>query len=102
MVQAVAKASSGLDKHAILGALRALRRGDFSVGLPQDLTGADGDIAEAFNDVVEFNRTMCEEMQRLRRAVGRDGQIGERGHLPNARGAWQRQRSEERRVGKEC
>ncbi len=40
----------GLEKRTILGALRALKRGDFSDQLPTDLEGTDGQIAEAFND----------------------------------------------------
>jgi HAMP domain-containing protein len=77
-----------LEKRTILGALRALKRGDFSVQLPRDLEGTDGDIAEAFNDVVALNRSLAKEMIRLRRAIGRDGHIGQRAKLDNATGAW--------------
>lgn len=49
------------------------RRGDFSVRLPSDLTGIDGDIAETFNDVVELNEQMTKEVQRLARVVGKEG-----------------------------
>jgi len=44
-----------LDRGALLKALRAFRNGDFSVRLPLDLVGVDGEIAEAFNDAVEMN-----------------------------------------------
>jgi HAMP domain-containing protein/signal transduction histidine kinase len=77
-----------LDKRAILGALRALKRGDFNVKLPSDLEGTDGEIADAFNEVVELNRSLCREVTRVRRAVGRDGRIGERAKLGNASGSW--------------
>jgi signal transduction histidine kinase len=43
--------SPALDKQALLAALRALRRGDFSVRLPGG--GSDGEIAEAFNEMAE-------------------------------------------------
>src|SRR5690606_29704558 len=72
----------------ILGSLRAFRRGDFSVRLPSDHVGVDGEIAEAFNDVVACNAALTKELARLRKAVGRDGQIGERGRVENARGSW--------------
>lgn len=38
------------DQRGLLKALRALRNGDFSVRMPLDLTGIDGEIAEAFNE----------------------------------------------------
>jgi hypothetical protein len=76
-----------LEKRTILGALRALKRGDFSVQLPRDLEGTDGQIAEAFNDVVALNRSLQKETIRVRRAVGRDGRIGERAKLDGANGA---------------
>jgi HAMP domain-containing protein/signal transduction histidine kinase/CheY-like chemotaxis protein len=77
-----------LEKRAILSALRALKRGDFSVQLPEDLDGTDGEIAATFNEVVGLNRSLTKEMIRVRRAVGRDGRIGERAKLANASGAW--------------
>jgi HAMP domain-containing protein/signal transduction histidine kinase/CheY-like chemotaxis protein len=77
-----------LEKHAILGALRALRRGDFEAALPEDLVGVDGEIASAFNDVTAQNRALERELARLRSAVGREGRISERGTLNNASGGW--------------
>jgi len=77
-----------LDHRQILGALRAFQQGDFSVRLPMDLTGVDGAIAEAFNDVVSQNEQLSREIKRLRGAVGRDGKIAERAKLDNPRGNW--------------
>jgi len=77
-----------LSKHEILAALRSFRRGDFSAELPLDMTGVDGEIAEAFNDVVALNRELARELARLRRAVARDGRVNERGRLPKATGKW--------------
>ena len=39
-----------LDRGELLKALRAFKRGDFSVRMPLDLTGIDGEIAQAFAD----------------------------------------------------
>jgi HAMP domain-containing protein/signal transduction histidine kinase/CheY-like chemotaxis protein len=72
----------------LLAALRAFRRGDFSVRLADDLTGIDGEIAAAFNDVVQMNAMMASEFERLGVAVGKDGKIGQRGDLPGAKGGW--------------
>lgn len=73
----------------LLSALRALRRGQFNHRLPSDLTGVDGEIAEAFNDVMELNDGLARELARMRRAVGREGRFAERASLPGATGRWQ-------------
>ncbi|HEY5411427.1 MAG TPA: HAMP domain-containing protein, partial [Caulobacteraceae bacterium] len=77
-----------LDEGQLLGALRAFRRGDFSVRLPRHLTGVDGEIAEAFNDVVELNDRMTKEFERLADSVGKQGKINHRAKLPAATGSW--------------
>src|SRR5436190_1308849 len=78
-----------IDGPTILRALRALRRGDFRVRLPEGETGVSGSIAEAFNDIVELNRRTAEELRRVGRAVGRDGRIGHRASIAPA-GGWAR------------
>ncbi len=77
-----------LDRRQLLSALRAFRRGDFSVRLPNDLDGTDAEIAEAFNDVVELNDRMSREFSRLGEAVGRQGKINTRAKMPGSTGAW--------------
>ncbi|WP_454714087.1 HAMP domain-containing protein [Caulobacter segnis] len=77
-----------LDGHQLLAALRAFRRGDFSVRLPTDLSGLDGELAEAFNDAVDLNDRISKEFERLRDVVGRQGKINQRAQLPGAVGAW--------------
>ncbi|MGH9122146.1 MAG: HAMP domain-containing protein, partial [Acidimicrobiales bacterium] len=77
-----------LDEGQLLAALRAFRRGDFSVRLPRHLTGVDGEIAEAFNDTVELNDRMTKEFERLADSVGKQGKINHRAKLPAALGSW--------------
>jgi HAMP domain-containing protein/signal transduction histidine kinase/CheY-like chemotaxis protein len=72
----------------LLAALRAFRRGDFSVRLPRGRSGIAGEIAEAFNDVVELNDRMTKEFERLGETVGRQGKINQRAKLPAAQGSW--------------
>ncbi len=79
---------TSFDNRQLLTALRAFRRGDFSVRLPRDLTGVDGDIAEAFNEVVELNDRMTKEFERLGEIVGRQGKINHRARLPGSTGSW--------------
>ena len=77
-----------LDNRQLLAALRAFRRGDFSVRLPSDLTGFDGELAEAFNDVVDLNDRIARECERLVDVVGKQGKINHRARLPGATGSW--------------
>src|SRR5258705_2043485 len=77
-----------IDRRALLGVLRALRKGDFSVRLPMDLTGIDGEIAQAFNDVVEMNELVADEFARIRDEVGKEGQINQRVRVAAAAGSW--------------
>jgi len=79
---------TSLARAQLLAALRAFRQGDFSVRLPVDLTGLDGEIADAFNDVVELNERMTQEIERLSHIVGKQGKVGHRAKLPNATGSW--------------
>ncbi len=78
-----------LDRRHILMALKAFRRGDFSVRLPQHFEGLDGEIAEVFNEIVELNDEVTKEFDRLSRVVGKDGRIGERAHVSRASGSWE-------------
>src|SRR6267143_451965 len=78
-----------LDYGALLKALRALRKGEFSVRLPMDLVGIEGEIAQAFNDVVEMNELIVEEFARIGNEVGKEGKTGQRAKLPAAIGSWQ-------------
>ncbi|BCJ92249.1 histidine kinase [Terrihabitans soli] len=82
-----AKASKDTSRQ-LLAALRAFRKGDFSVRLPDDLTGIDGEIAEAFNEVVDLNERTTKELERLGDMVGKEGKIGHRARLPDALGSW--------------
>jgi methyl-accepting chemotaxis protein len=77
-----------LDDRQLLAALRAFRRGDFSVRLPRDLDGIDGEIAETFNDVVDLAERKAKEFARLGEVVGRQGKIEQRAKVQGAQGAW--------------
>ncbi|MEP9359606.1 HAMP domain-containing protein [Sphingomonas sp. KR3-1] len=78
-----------LDRRRLVSALRSLRRGDFSVRLPEDLPGADGEIATLFNEVVALEEQMTGEFERLSRVVGKEGKINQRAHVRGATGGWE-------------
>src|SRR5579871_3169729 len=72
----------------LLLALRAASHGDFSVRLPSDLTGIDGKIADAFNEIVAANQRMATELQRVGQAVGKQGKTRQRVKFDRISGAW--------------
>jgi HAMP domain-containing protein/signal transduction histidine kinase/CheY-like chemotaxis protein len=72
---------------AILAGLTALQKGEVA-SLPPDWTGMHGKVSHVFNDVVEQNVGMSEELGRLSRVVGKEGRLKERAALPYARGFW--------------
>ncbi|QRM30949.1 HAMP domain-containing protein [Microvirga sp. VF16] len=80
--------NSQLDPKLLLKTLRAFRKGDFSIRLPSDLTGIDGEIAEAFNDIADLNQGLAQELERVAKVVGKEGRIEERGRLAGATGCW--------------
>ena len=73
--------AQGVDTTALLTALTALKKGDFSVRLPLDWTGVAGKVADTFNDVVELNERMANELERISRVVGKEGKINQRASL---------------------
>ncbi|MFD1612468.1 HAMP domain-containing protein [Sphingomonas tabacisoli] len=77
------------DRRQLVSALRSLRRGDFSVRLPEDDPEFDSEIATLFNEVVALNQDMAHEFERLSLVVGKEGKITQRGRLKNATGDWE-------------
>jgi HAMP domain-containing protein/CheY-like chemotaxis protein/signal transduction histidine kinase len=74
-------------KRQLLNALRAVARGDFTVKLPTSWDGIDGDLAEAYNEVVSMDHRMLKEIDRISTVVGHDGRLGQRAEL-QAPGSW--------------
>ncbi|HET7866878.1 MAG TPA: HAMP domain-containing protein [Burkholderiaceae bacterium] len=85
--QGAAQASAG-ELSLLLDALTALRRGDAGARLPAHWTGLAGKVADAFNDVVELNAGMADELCRLHRVVGQEGKLKQRASLGAVRGFW--------------
>jgi HAMP domain-containing protein/signal transduction histidine kinase/DNA-binding response OmpR family regulator len=77
-----------LDRRQLLSALRAFRRGEFEVRLPDELVGLDGQICEAFNELAQFADGMRVEVEELRQTVGLEGRTHRRLSKNNARGGW--------------
>ena len=77
-----------IDIKKLLTALTALKKGDFSVRLPLDWNGTAGKIADAFNDVVERNERMANELERISLVVGKEGKISQRASIGEVTGSW--------------
>src|SRR5947208_13766710 len=73
---------------AIHAALVALRRGDPAAKLPIQGSPQFSKVADVFNDLVEQNVAMAEEIAKLSQAVGKEGKLRRRASLPGARGFW--------------
>ncbi|WP_395837333.1 HAMP domain-containing protein [Archangium violaceum] len=73
----------------LLESLRAVTHGDFSVRLPpEEQPVAMEEIAHAFNGLVAMNQRMQDELVRVERVVGREGQMAERASLGPVSGGW--------------
>ncbi|HET7865372.1 MAG TPA: HAMP domain-containing protein, partial [Burkholderiaceae bacterium] len=72
----------------LLAALTQLRRGDASVRLPLHWEGVAGKVADVFNELVEQNAAMADELGRLRQVVGKEGKLKQRASLRETRGFW--------------
>jgi HAMP domain-containing protein/CheY-like chemotaxis protein/signal transduction histidine kinase len=80
--------SDDLFKRQLLASLTALQEGNFSTRMPGDLTGLDGKIADAFNQVVARVERFGSSVSRLRNEVGRKGKFDERLAIGDAVGGW--------------
>src|SRR5262245_6331078 len=76
------------DLPALLSALQSVAAGDFSARLPGHQTGLIGKIADSFNEIVDANARMAEQLEYIGQVVGREGQTKHRVRLGTARGAW--------------
>jgi len=73
----------------LLAALTLAREGDFSVRLPEAARdGVLSEIAVAYNEVVDRNARLADELRRVRGVVGREGMMSERASLGDAGGEW--------------
>ncbi|MCJ9668737.1 HAMP domain-containing protein [Neorhizobium sp. BETTINA12A] len=76
------------DARALLEALLAMRRGDFSVRMRSDMTGVTGKIADTLNDIIAANQKMAAQLENVGQVVGRDGRTSTRVRFGLSDGAW--------------
>jgi len=74
--------------HALLSAMLSFKQGDFSVRLPSSLTGVDGKIADAFNDIALLSERRARETSLVTHAVGKEGKLKQRMNVAGVMGGW--------------
>ena len=88
MAVRTAAAAPMSEMSTLLVAVTALKKGDFSVRLPADWTGAAGKIADTLNDVFEICDRFSSEVERVSNAVGKQGNFAQRANINGASGRW--------------
>jgi HAMP domain-containing protein/signal transduction histidine kinase/DNA-binding response OmpR family regulator len=72
----------------LLEALIRFRDGNFSTGMPSELLGIEGKIADVFNDILSVSARRTAETARVCRVVAKEGKLKERLRVPGATGGW--------------
>ncbi|HVF92070.1 MAG TPA: HAMP domain-containing protein, partial [Blastocatellia bacterium] len=77
-----------LDTRLLLKVLMAVKKGDFSVRMPDEHSGIAGKIADTLNDIIDMNEKMARELHRISSVVGKEGKIAQRASIGHVSGAW--------------
>src|SRR5262249_52025593 len=85
---AQAPMSDVLDTRLLLKTLVAVKKGDFSVRMPDEQTGIAGKIADTLNEIIDMNERLAGEAQRMDVRVGKEGKINHRASIGSASGLW--------------
>jgi signal transduction histidine kinase/HAMP domain-containing protein len=83
-------ATEQVDARILLDVLAQLNAGDFSARMPLDWTGLAGKVADGFNDVIIANQALGDELGRVSRVVGQEGELSQRLVLPGSTRIWSR------------
>ena len=76
------------DLRRLLAAMRDLKEGDFNVRLPVSDDPLLAEIADEFNAVAKLSTRMCDEMTRVSKTIGRQGQMNDRVSIGAVTGGW--------------
>jgi HAMP domain-containing protein/CheY-like chemotaxis protein/signal transduction histidine kinase len=74
------------ERNELLRALQAAEMGRFEVRIRS--RHVDSKVAKSLNHVIALNEAMAEEFKRVGRLVGKEGKLGERAKLTDAKGSW--------------
>jgi HAMP domain-containing protein/CheY-like chemotaxis protein/signal transduction histidine kinase len=76
------------DLRRLLAAMRDLKEGDFNVRLPVSEDPLLAEIADEFNGIAKQNTRLSEEMTRVSKTIGRQGQMNDRASIGVVTGGW--------------
>src|SRR5687767_13534014 len=82
-------AAAGMNSRLLLSALTEIKKGNFTVRMPEQQAGQVGKIYDTVNDVIELNERLAKELERLGTVVGKEGKIRQRASLTGATGSWE-------------
>jgi CheY-like chemotaxis protein/HAMP domain-containing protein len=85
---AAAPQPEGLSERELLGALRALRRGELNVRLPERGSGLSAQIASAFNDIAQTAELLQQDAHEAFLAVANEGRTKVRLKRAGLAGGW--------------
>ncbi len=76
------------DLRRLLAGMRDLKEGDFNVRLPVLDDPLLAEIADEFNGIAKLSTRMCDEMTRVSKTIGRQGQMNDRVSIGAVTGGW--------------
>ncbi|HUQ64231.1 MAG TPA: ATP-binding protein [Acidimicrobiales bacterium] len=77
-----------VDAKILLGFLAQVRGGDFTARMPLEWEGVAGKVADGLNDLVIGNQALEDELARVSRVVGTQGQLSQRVALAGSTQSW--------------
>lgn len=78
-----------IDAGELLNALMAMKKGNFSHRMPYDRTGIAGKVADTFNEIMDIQESLVNEVQTVARVVGKEGNLSRRFVQKNLGGSWE-------------
>jgi len=82
-------ATDTIEARLLLRTLTAVKKGDFSVRMPEEYAGVAGKIADTLNDIIALQERLTRELARLSQVVGKEGKLSQRAALAGASGGWE-------------
>ncbi|WP_310551571.1 HAMP domain-containing protein [Paenibacillus glufosinatiresistens] len=77
-----------VDIGELLNALMAMKKGNFTYRMPYDRTGIAGKVADTFNEIMEIQEGMVNEVETVAKVVGKEGNLSKRFVQKNLGGSW--------------
>ena len=77
-----------INSNELLYVLNEVRNGNFSVRMPFNITGINGKICDALNEIIYLNEKMTDEFTRAGNTIGKKGKLTERIEPSSFKGSW--------------